>query len=133
MCIRDRHSSLETRMPMLDINLINYAWQIPISKKIKFFKGKWLLRKLLKKYLPSKLFDRPKSGFSVPIGDWLKGPLKNWAEKVLKSITNNKESYFNQNTINLIWKEHISGKKDWSNLIWSILVFQLWLDKNKER
>ena len=100
LCKVDRaamYSSLETRLPMLDKRLIDFAWKIPISKKIRFFEGKWILRKLLKRYLPSYLFQRPKSGFSVPIGDWLKGPLKNWAEELLDPSRLKKEEFFDHN------------------------------------
>lgn len=134
LCKVDRaamYSSLETRLPMLDKRLIDFAWKIPISKKIRFFEGKWILRKLLKRYLPSYLFQRPKSGFSVPIGDWLKGPLKNWAEELLDPSRLKKEEFFDHNVVNLKWEEHINGEKDWSKLLWSILIFQIWLDHNK--
>ena len=125
--------SLETRLPFLDINLINYAFNIPTSQKIKLFKGKWPLRKLLKSYLPSKLFERPKVGFSVPISDWLRGPLKNWAENLLDPRLIEKDGYFNSKLITQKWHEHISGKKNWSNILWSIIIFQLWLDHRKKR
>tara|TARA_A100001388_G_C28597560_1_gene416535 strand:- start:18 stop:746 length:729 start_codon:yes stop_codon:yes gene_type:complete len=125
------HSSLETRLPMLDIRLMDYAWQIPISKKIKILKGKWVLRKLLKRYLPTHLFQRPKSGFSVPIGEWLKGPLKEWAEELIDSNRLKNEAFFNHDAVHKKWQEHLTGKKDWSNLIWSILIFQIWLKQNK--
>ena len=74
------YSSLETRLPMLDHRLINYVNKIPTQKKIKFLKGKWILRKLLNKYLPRNLYERPKAGFTVPMAEWLRGPLKKWAE-----------------------------------------------------
>ena len=125
------YSSLETRLPMLDVRLIDFAWKVPVSRKIKFLRGKWVLRKLLKKYLPTYLYQRPKSGFSVPIGDWLKGPLKDWAEDLLNVNRLKKEAYFDHIVVHSKWDEHINGEKDWSNLLWSILIFQIWLDNNK--
>ena len=123
------HSSLETRLPMLDHRLINYVFRIPIEKKIRFFKGKWILKKVLNKYLPEKLYERPKKGFSVPMAAWLRGPLKQWAEELIDPKRIERDGYFNPSLVQKKWKEHLSGKKNWENLLWNILIFQLWLNK----
>ena len=123
------HSSLETRLPMLDHRLINYVFRIPIEKKIRFFKGKWILKKVLNKYLPAKLYERPKKGFSVPMAAWLRGPLKQWAEELIDPKRIERDGYFNSSLVQKKWKEHLSGKKNWENLLWNILIFQLWLNK----
>tara|TARA_B100001989_G_C24544765_1_gene469990 strand:- start:54 stop:2036 length:1983 start_codon:yes stop_codon:yes gene_type:complete len=123
------YSSLETRLPLLDHRLINYVFRVPTEKKIRFFKGKWILRKLLNKYIPEKLYDRPKKGFSVPMAEWLRGPLREWAEDLIDSKRIEKDGFFNPFLVEKKWKEHLSGKKNWSSLLWNILIFQLWLNK----
>ena len=126
------HVSLETRLPMLDHRVASYALRIPTSKKIRFFKGKYLLRKLLNKYLPANIYSRPKSGFSVPISDWLRGPLKEWADNLINPERIRKEGYFDSQILDKRWKEHLSGNKNWSSFIWSVLMFQLWLENNEK-
>ena len=126
------HVSLETRLPMLDHRVVSYALRIPTSKKIRFFEGKYLLRKLLNKYLPANIYSRPKSGFSVPISDWLRGPLKEWADNLINPERIRKEGYFDSQILDKRWKEHLSGNKNWSSFIWSVLMFQVWLENNQK-
>ena len=99
--------------------------------KIKGNEGKVLLREVLKRYIPEKYVNRPKMGFSIPLKEWLKGPLKNWAEELLDPSRLKEEEFFDHNVVNLRWEEHLNGEKDWSKLLWSILIFQIWLDHNK--
>jgi len=123
--------SLETRVPMLDHRVIEFAWSIPLSMKIKNGQGKWLLRQLLYKYVPKKLIDRPKMGFGVPIDNWLRGPLREWAENLLEPSKLQQEGFFNVSAVRKKWDEHISKKRDWQYQLWDILMFQAWLDNNK--
>ena len=125
-------SSLETRVPFLDHKLVEYAWKIPQSLKLKNNQGKWILRQILYKYVPKELIERPKMGFEIPIDIWLRGPLKDWAESLLNKKRLNQEGYLNHKFIYAKWKEHLSGKKNWKNLIWNVLMFQSWLDVNKK-
>ena len=122
-------NSLETRAPFLDKDIFNFSSNLPLSKKIKNGKGKKILRELLKDKIPSGLVDRPKAGFSIPIGDWIKGPLIDWSEDLLSKNSVEKSGYLNFKNVEKIWKNHKNGY-DNSNLIWSILVFQQWL-KNR--
>ena len=122
-------NSLETRAPFLDKDIFNFSSSLPLSKKIKNGKGKKILRELLKDKIPSGLVDRPKAGFSIPIGDWIKGPLIDWSEDLLSKNSVEKSGYLNFKNVEKIWKNHKNGY-DNSNLIWSILVFQQWL-KNR--
>jgi asparagine synthase (glutamine-hydrolysing) len=120
--------SLEARVPLLDHHLVEFAWKVPIEYKIKNGQSKWLLKELLHRYVPEKLMDRPKMGFGVPLGEWLRGPLREWAENFLSEDTLNEGGYFQVSEIRKIWNEHLSEKKDWSSLLWSILMFQAWLE-----
>ena len=134
LCKVDRASmacSLETRAPFLDLKLFEFAWQIPLSMKIKKNKGKWVLRQLLSKYVDPSFFDRPKKGFSVPIGNWLRGPLHDWAADLLNPSRLSQEGYLNSLTVDKIWREHTNGNKNSQNCLWNILMFQAWLEKEK--
>ena len=99
--------------------------------KIKNGQGKWVLRQVLNKYVPQNLFDRPKSGFAIPIGAWLRGPLRDWAESLLSNERFIEDGIFNIEAINNEWKEHLSGHKDNSKKLWVILMFQAWMIANK--
>ena len=124
-------SSLETRAPFLDHKVIEAALKIPSEFKIQQGIGKIPLRKILAKYLPTKLIDRPKAGFAIPIGDWLRGPLKEWAEELLDPRTLNAQGFLDVDIIQNTWKEHLSGKKDFTSKLWAVLMFQSWLKENE--
>jgi len=124
--------SLETRLPLLDHRVFELAWKIPLSMKIKGGQGKWILRQVLYNYLPEALMDRPKTGFSVPIGEWLRGPLRGWAEAYLDEHILSRDGYFNPLLVRNKWKEHLSGRYDWSAELWTVLMFQAWYVENKK-
>ena len=129
LCKVDRaamSNSLETRIPFLDHEIVNFSFRIPLNMKIKDKKGKWIIRELLSKNIPKKLFDRPKSGFEIPISNWLRGPLKDWGEDLLDEKQIKEQGNFDYEKILQFWKEHQSGKQNWSPRIWSILMFQSW-------
>lgn len=121
--------SLETRVPFLDHKLIEYVWKIPHSLKFRNGKGKWILRKILEQYVPKNLTERPKMGFGIPIGIWLQGPLKDWAENLLNEKRLKQEGFFNPKVIRDKWMEHLSGQKNWQYDLWDILMFQAWIDE----
>jgi len=123
--------SLEGRVPLLDYRIAEFSAKLPIDIKLKDGKGKWLLRKVLYRYVPKELIERPKKGFSLPIADWLRGPLKEWAEKLLNSEKLEKDGFLSESLVHQKWNEHSSGKRDWSKQLWSVLMFQLWLEKNR--
>lgn len=124
-------NSLETRVPFLDHNFFSLVWSLPIEFKIKDNSGKLILKELLSKYVPNSLVDRPKQGFSLPLGEWLRGPLKDWAEELLSYDQLHAQGYFNASIIQNTWKQHLSGRKDNSLKLWSILMFQSWFEINK--
>jgi len=122
---------LETRAPFLDPNLISFAARLPLSMLVNRWQGKLLLRKLLYKYVPQELVNRPKRGFSIPLGDWLRGPLRHWAEELLSERRLKNDGFFAVKAIRAAWEAHLSGHQDLSNKLWTILMFQSWLDAVK--
>jgi len=123
--------SLETRVPFLNHHVVEFANRLPLSMKIKNGESKWILKQLLKKYLPSDLIERPKMGFGMPIDIWLRGPLRDWAESLLNKSRIEHEGYLNYVPIKKKWDQHLSGKRNWQFHLWDVLMFQAWLEKNK--
>jgi asparagine synthase (glutamine-hydrolysing) len=122
---------LETRIPLLDHRTIEFAWSLPHSFKRKRNRGKWILRQILYQYVPPALVDRPKRGFGAPIAEWLRGPLRNWAEELLGATRLRQEGFLETRVIREKWQEHLSRKRDWSPGLWHVLMFQAWLDQQK--
>jgi len=122
--------SLETRIPFLDLDVIEFSTSLPIEFKIRNGVSKWALREVLYKHVPKDLIERPKMGFGVPLAEWLRGPLKGWAESLLDENRLHQEGFFNVEFVRDKWLEHLSGKRNWSYQLWNVLMFQAWLENN---
>jgi asparagine synthase (glutamine-hydrolysing) len=123
--------SLESRVPMLDHRLVEFAWRLPLDMKIRNGQGKWALRQMLYRHVPQDLIDRPKAGFGLPVGDWLRGPLREWAELLLGEDRLVNEGFFNPEPIRKSWEEHLSGRYNKAYHLWDVLMFQSWLEQER--
>lgn len=123
-------ASLETRAPFLDVDLYDFSWTLLPERKINKGSGKHLLKQLVYSYLPAELMNRPKQGFGIPIDNWLRGPLRAWAEDLLDPDRLENEGFFDPVLVTRLWDSHVSGKANVQHQLWNILMFQLWL-RNK--
>ncbi len=118
--------NLEVRCPLLDTRLVAFAWSLPLSMRLQEHRGKIILRKVLERYVPPKLTERPKKGFAVPVSDWIKGPLREWAEHLLDETRLREQGLLVPKSVRRAWQQHLSGWQDHDTLLWSLLMFQAW-------
>lgn len=124
--------SLETRLPFLDHRVVEFAWRLPMSVKLRHGQQKWVLRQVLSQYLPKPLFERPKTGFLPPLTSWLLGPLRDWAEALLDESRLQAEGFFDPQLVRREWKMILETGGTWSARIWIILMFQAWFDNSRQ-
>lgn len=122
--------SMETRAPFLDRQVVEFAWSLPMNMKIRNGQGKWLLRQLLDRYVPRQLMERPKMGFGIPLDAWLRGPLREWAEDLLSADRLQRDGLLNPSPIRSAWHAHVTGQASCGYRLWSVLMFQAWLEVN---
>jgi asparagine synthase (glutamine-hydrolysing) len=121
--------ALEVRVPLLDPNVFDFAWRLPEVYKVKSGCGKLVLKELLYRYVPKSLIDRPKAGFGIPIQDWLRGPLKEWAGNLLNEDNMRQQGYLDATLVQSFWQNYTKGKKNLGYSLWNILMFQAWLEQ----
>jgi asparagine synthase (glutamine-hydrolysing) len=120
--------SLETRVPFLDHRVVEFAWRLPQSMKVRDGQTKWALRQVLYRHVPRAMIERPKQGFGVPITHWLRGELRDWAEALLDASRLRREGFFDPTIVRAKWQQHLSGEQNWHRQLWNVLMFQQWLE-----
>lgn len=120
--------SLESRVPLLDHRIVEFAWRLPPALKVREGQGKWLLKKLLRERVPASLIDRPKMGFGVPVGDWLRGPLRDWGESLLSAPRLRAQGLLDVARVRARWQQFQQGGRISSDAVWPLLMFEAWLE-----
>jgi asparagine synthase (glutamine-hydrolysing) len=132
LCKVDRAAmgvSLETRVPFLDHHVVDTAMRLPAGMRIRNGQTKWALRTLLYRHVPQQLIDRPKAGFGIPVGEWMRGPLRDWAESLLDRRKLEARGVVDVDRVTARWSEHLAGRRDWTSSLWAVLMLQAFLDK----
>jgi len=122
--------SLEGRCPLLDHRVVEFAWRLPTGVKVRDGRGKWILRQVLARYVPRSIFEGPKRGFDVPVGAWLRGPLRDWAEDLLSPGMLARHDLLDVTGVRRCWSDHLAGRSDHSRVLWAVLMLQAWLDEH---
>ncbi len=121
--------ALEARVPLLDHRVVEFAWRLPRSAKLRGGTGKWLLRQVLYRHVPRELVERPKMGFGVPLAEWLRGPLRDWAETLLAEQRLREGGLLDASRVRQVWQAHLSGHGNWQHLLWDVLMLESWRER----
>jgi asparagine synthase (glutamine-hydrolysing) len=111
---------------MLDHRVVEFAWRVPSTMKVRGRQGKWLLKQLLQKFLPVSMIERPKMGFGVPVGQWLRGPLREWGEDLISEDRLRREGFLDPDAVRRLWRRHLRNDRGENDALWQILAFQSW-------
>jgi asparagine synthase (glutamine-hydrolysing) len=122
-------ASLETRVPLLDHRIVEFALRLPLQQKMRGGQGKWVLRQLLDRFVPRALVERPKMGFGIPIHAWLRGPLREWAEELLAEDRLRQAGLVDAAPVRALWRQHLAGRSDWGYRLWPVLMFEAWREQ----
>jgi asparagine synthase (glutamine-hydrolysing) len=122
-------NGLESRAPFLDHRVVEFAQRLPLRFKVRNGQGKWVLRQVLDKYVPRRLVDRPKAGFAIPLRVWIRGPLREWAEELISESRLRREGFFQPEPVRRMWQEHLSGARNRTAPLWTVLAFQAWYEQ----
>lgn len=125
-------ASLETRAPFLDHKVVEFAWNLPLSMKLRGSTTKWILREVLYRHVPRELVERPKAGFAIPLAQWLRGPLRDWAESLLSEESLRREGLLDPHVTRRLWADHLQGRRDWQQPLWNALMLQAWMVARRE-
>jgi len=121
--------ALEARVPLLDHRVVEFAWHLPRHAKIRGGQSKWLLRQVLDRHVPRHLIDRPKMGFGIPLAEWLRGPLREWAETFLDERRLREANLLDATRVRQYWQDHLDGRRNWQYLIWDVLMLETWRER----
>jgi asparagine synthase (glutamine-hydrolysing) len=124
--------SLESRIPMLDHEVVEFAARVPDDFKFRYGQGKWILQQVLHRYIPRSLFERPKMGFGVPIEEWLRGSLREWADDLLSPSRIRDQGLLDDVVVTKMWREHQTGVRRWHYHLWDVLMFQSWFESQRD-
>jgi asparagine synthase (glutamine-hydrolysing) len=121
--------ALEARVPLLDHRVVEFSWRLPRNAKVRNHTAKWILRQVLYRHVPRELIERPKMGFGIPLGEWLRGPLRDWAEALLNENRLREAALLDHNVVRRYWQEHLEGSRNWQYLLWNVLMLESWRER----
>jgi asparagine synthase (glutamine-hydrolysing) len=121
--------ALEARVPFLDHRVVEFSWRLPRDAKVRSRTSKWLLRQVLYRHVPRALIERPKMGFGIPLGEWLRGPLRDWAEGLLAENRLRDAALLDHKVVRRFWQEHLDGSRNWQHLLWDVLILEAWRER----
>jgi len=121
--------ALEARVPLIDHRVVEFSWRLPRQAKVRGNTSKWILRQVLYRHVPPELVERPKMGFGIPLGEWLRGPLRDWAETLLNEKRLHDAGLLDATMVRRYWQEHIDGRRNWQYLLWDVLMLEAWRER----